>query len=74
MTIIDRVYESHKCRERREREREESVNHIRSECNRLLQKELKNTWMGRIGNPLVAVKMVADQWYMHKPESKRIKI
>ena len=52
----------------------ETVNHIKSECRKLVQKVCKtrHDWMGKVIHLELSKKLKFDysnKWYMHKPES-----
>ena len=55
-------------------DRDETINHIISECSKLAQKEYKtrNNWVGKVIHWELCKKLKfdhANKWYMHNPES-----
>ena len=55
-------------------DRDETINHIISECNKLAQKEYKtrHDWVGKVIHRELFKKLKFDytnKWYMHDPES-----
>ena len=55
-------------------ERDETINHIVSECSKLAQREYKtrHDWVGKVIHWELCKKLHfhhATKWYMHKPES-----
>ena len=54
--------------------RDETINHIISECSKLVQKEYKRRyiWVGKVIHKELCKRLKfvhADNWYIHKPES-----
>ena len=69
---IDRTQQNSKCRMCGERD--ETVNHIISECSKLAQREYKtrHDWVGKVIHWELCKKLNfhhATKWYTHKPES-----
>ena len=69
---IDRTQQNSKCRMCGERD--ETINHIVSECSKLAQREYKtrHDWVGKVIHWELCKKLNfhhATKWYMHKPES-----
>ena len=55
-------------------DRDETINHILSECSKLAQREYKtrHDWVGKVIHWELCKKLNFDhttKWYMHKPES-----
>ena len=55
-------------------DRDETINHILSECCKLVQKEYKNRhdWVGKVINSKLCKQFKfdsTDKWYMYNPES-----
>ena len=55
-------------------DRDETINHIISECSKLAQKEYKtrHDWVGKVIHRELCKKLKFDhtnKWYMHYPES-----
>ena len=68
---IDKTPQNNKCRIRGDRD--ETLNHIIIECNKLEQKEYKTRldWVGKVIHWKMCKKFKCDhtnKWYMHKPE------
>ena len=64
------MQQNSKCRLRGDRE--ETINHIISECSRLAQKEYKarHDWVGKVIHGEMCRKLKfdhANKWYMHNP-------
>ena len=69
---IDKTQQNSKCRLCRDRD--ETINHIISECSKLAQKEYKtrHDWVGKVINWEMCKKFKFDhtnKWYMHNPAS-----
>ena len=69
---IDRTQQNSKCRMCGERD--ETINHIVSECSKLAQREYKtrHDWVGKVIHWELCKKLNfhhATKWYTHKPES-----
>ena len=69
---IDKTQQNSKCRMCGERD--ETVNHIISECSKLAQREYKtrHDWVGKVIHRELCKKFNfhhSTKWYMHKPES-----
>ena len=68
---IDKTQRNSKCRLCGDRD--ETINHIISECSKLAQKEYKtrHDWVGKVVHWEMCKKFKFDhtnKWYMHKPE------
>ena len=53
-------------------EKDETVDHIKIECIKQLQKEFKHNWIGKVIHWELCKILKFDhitKWYMHKPES-----
>ena len=69
---IDKTQQNSRCRLCSDRD--DTVNHIISECNKLAQKEYKtrHNWLGEVIRRELCKKLKFDltnKWYMHNPES-----
>ena len=69
---IDETHQNSRCR--LYGERDETINHMISECSKLAQKEYKTRqdWMGKVIHWELCKKLKFDNtntWYMHNPES-----
>ena len=69
---IDKTQQNSRCRLCGERD--ETINHVISECSKLAQKEYKtrHDWVGKMTHWELCKKLKFDQtnkWYMHNPES-----
>ena len=69
---IDKTQQNSKCRLRGDRD--ETINHIISECSKLVQNEYKtrHDWVGKVNHREMCKKFKFDhtnKWYMHKPAS-----
>ena len=67
---IDKTQQNSKCRLCMDRD--ESINHITSECSKLAQKEYKtrHNWVGKVIHWIMCKKFKFDRtnkWYMHNP-------
>ena len=67
---IDKTQQNSKCRLRRDRD--ETIDHIISECSKLAQKEYKtrHDWVGKVIHWEMCKKFKFDhtsKWYMHSP-------
>ena len=67
---IDKTQQNSKCRLCGDRD--ETINHIISECSKLAQKEYKarHNWVGKVIHREICKKFKFDhtsKWYMHKP-------
>ena len=68
---LDRVHQNSRCKLCGDRD--ETINHIISECSRLIRKEKKNIhdWAGKVIHLKLCKKFKFDhknKWYMHKTE------
>ena len=68
---IDKTQENSKCR--LYGDRDETINHIISECSKLAQKEYKarHDWVGKVIHREICKKFKSDhanKWYMYNPE------
>ena len=71
---IDKTQQSSRCRRKLYRDRDETINHMTSECNKLTQKEYKtrHDWVGKVIHGGLCKKLKFDhtnKWYLHKPGS-----
>ena len=69
---IDKTQQNNRCR--LWGDRDETMNNIISECNKLTQKEYKyrHDWVGKVIHWILFKKLKFDhinKWYMHNPES-----
>ena len=69
---IDKTQQNSKCR--LYGDRDETINHIISECSKLAQKEYRtrHNWVGKVINWEMWKKFKFDhtnKWYMHNPAS-----
>ena len=69
---IDKTQQNSKCRP--SGDRDETINHMISECSKLAQKEYKtrDDWVGEVMHSEMCKKFRFDhtnKWYMHKPSS-----